>query len=169
MYVCIYGDNEGCQFIYLSNKLYLPNILCYEAKTFIKERMAYQNAVVYWCQTQRMFAELFSVDICTLRESVGNEVIYIYTQKSTLPQTKTISAPLLLTRNWRTPTWLCLSVFLWQWIWSFCSSTLWWREWGGAWNQWGCLTLRILQKQEGWAWCRQLAARYRPVRWIEVC
>ena len=47
MYVCMYGDNEGCQFIYLSNKLYLPNILCYEAKTFIKERMAYQNAVVY--------------------------------------------------------------------------------------------------------------------------
>ena len=40
-----------------------------------------------------MFAELFSVDICTLRESVGNEFRYIYTQKSTLPQTKTISAP----------------------------------------------------------------------------
>ena len=40
-----------------------------------------------------MFAELFSVDICTLRESVGNEVKYIYSQKSTLPRTKTISAP----------------------------------------------------------------------------
>ena len=29
-----------------------------------------------------LIRELFSVDICTLRETVGNEVRYIYSQKS---------------------------------------------------------------------------------------